>query len=342
MFTARGEGLDAMLNQARNIAQTQRAAAEEDGLGPFSIQAAGANFPDFNTAEPDIWFNQLEIFFRFAKIRKDGDQLYNVLHRLPREVFNRIAVDLSDNLPEEDQYGWLKKLLCRIYGKSDTRKAELLLNLRQLGSSHPNALLNEVRGLIPNSHKEHQCSQCGHKDTLPPCPIAYMQFRSRLPPAVRREMPPAPKTWGEVARDVDESWEAHTSLAGPARVNAVETNDCLTTNPPIQPNYWQAGPSSAPTTAQQVTFAQPPVTPWPSETMTVAAAQARLSQAPVHINPTPLICQYHLVHGDRAISCQVGCAYQAGVQPKPQNSKPKSKPKNRVGSHGRKKHYSEN
>lgn len=55
------------------------------------------------------------------------------------------------------------------------------LNLRALGTSHPNALLNKVRSLVPEDHRRHECSSCGHMDKLPPCPVAYTQFRTRLP-----------------------------------------------------------------------------------------------------------------------------------------------------------------
>lgn len=65
MFTtARGQDLQALLDDARDMARTQRAAAEaEEVMGPFQVQQASANFPEFNSSEPDVWFSQLEIFF---------------------------------------------------------------------------------------------------------------------------------------------------------------------------------------------------------------------------------------------------------------------------------------
>lgn len=364
MFTtARGQDLQALLDDARDMARTQRAAAEaEEVMGPFQVQQASANFPEFNSSEPDVWFSQLEIFFKFAGVRKDGAKLYNVLHRLPKAIFSRIVIDLSDNMPAEKQYEWVKKLLCKIYGKSDTTKAEMILNLRQLGTSHPNALLNEVRGLIPASHRIHECSSCGHVDNLPPCPIAYTQYRTCLPPAVRRELPPVPANWGEVARDVEESWEANTSLQGNAVANAVQ-QEWPGALEQATPNFFQPNqPAFAPTPAMygqpgpSVAYAWPPAnTPpvpmvfQPENSFPIAAAhfkqtnpQTRAGQVK-GIDPRPLICQYHAAYGDQALYCQVGCGYKQGnPQSAPkgnQTKKKKPQPKERVGPSGRKKHY---
>lgn len=334
MHTAREDELDAMLNQARDLAREQRAAAaaEEGGMGPFSIQQASANFPEFNIKEPEIWFSQLEIFFKFANITRDGAKLYNVLHRLPKDIFSRIAIDLTDNLPDKRQYEWLKKLLCKIYCKSDTRKAEAILNLRQLGTSHPSALLNEVRSLIPHSHSQHECSKCGHVDKLPPCPIAYTQFRTRLPPPVRRELPPAPESWGEVATDLEESWEAHTSLQANQQVNHVNQQW-----PGNSEQLFQPAPSTS------VSFAPTNAHLPPEDDLVIAAANYQRFQ-PGHssskvrsVDPTPLLCQHHLLYGENALRCQAGCGFYKASKPQGSSSPAKGKGKGKSKFYGNKK-----
>lgn len=252
------------------------------------------------------------MFFRFEGIRRDGTQFYNVLNRLPEAVFERISAEL-ENLPEQNKYGWIKKLLLRIYSKSDDTRCSQLLNLRQLGSSHPSVLLNEVKKLIPDSHRQHECSACGKVDILPPCPIAYTQFRSRLPQPIRRELPVKPKTWGQVAAEVEESWEAHYSLTpAPNPVAAVE-----------QPQ---------PT---------PKVNP-PATESQVAAANFKPTQSRRRgTDQGPVVCWYHMQHGVKAQQCSEGCFFAQGKPKRPASRhKPQSSQsgrfhpkKKRAGNH---------
>ena len=257
---------------------------EDDHMGPspYATCNTGATFPDFKVANPEAWFRQLEMFFQFSRIRADHTMYFNVLSRLPEEVYNRVTSDL-DAAPKGNSYPFIKKLLCKLYSKSATQKATQILNLWQLGNSHPTVLLNEVRKLIPASHQEHECSQCGHVEKLPPCPIAYTQYQHRLPPAIARELNPEPTSWHEVSKEVEESWEAHTSLGHPVPVQAVKSE-------PVQPNK-DFTPAPAPTQEPQE-FAQ----------------ASAVNQRSLKVEPTPLVCQWHAIYGK--MKCQVGCAFQ--------------------------------
>lgn len=278
LFTAWDTGgMSALLDQAQGLTSRSRhLLSENDDLGPVSVSQASTSFPDFKPNNPEIWFQQIEVYFRFAGIRKDGSKFYNVLNRLPEAVFERISVNL-EQLPvdlDESQYEWVKKLLLKTYSKSDETKCSQILNLRQLGSSHPTVLLNEVKKLIPDHHKEHKCLGCGKVDILPPCPIAYTQYRSRLPQPIRRELPVKPKSWGQIAQEVEESWEAHYSLA------------------------------TAPATNSVAAVQQQPATE-PLNEATVAAAQAQPAKPPKAVPrqdnaPLTVICKWHMQYGNDA------------------------------------------
>lgn len=152
-------------------------------------------------------------------------------------------------MPEyKEQFLFKKKLLCWIYGKKSSTKCQMLLNLRQLVTSHP-ALLNENSSLVPKNHRQNMCSSCGHVNELPPCLVAYSQFCTCLPPAICCKLPPEPKMASCSGRGGEQG--SSPALSGSARLQA---GSQVTTDPVFpKPMIWPSQPSLPQSSQSQAT-----------------------------------------------------------------------------------------
>lgn len=252
---------------------------------PYDINQAAMRFPDFPEKNPEMWFTMLESFFVHANVRSQKNRFFQVLSRLPQHVLSVMDINVGAT-DMSSAYDELKRDLLQIYGTSDEQRVAKLVNLRQLGTSHPLQLLAEVMSSIPQSHRSCECSRA-----LPPCPFAYGQFRLRLPEKVRKELPLEPASWSVVRLAVREAWDKHCGLAPPVVAAAVSYSD-------------------PPSTAQN--DAWPAVVPGASaENVSFVSARQTAGNA-----NTPWVCYKHWKFGDGAYSCEEHCNYKAEKSPK--------------------------
>lgn len=367
MFTAQEDSLGALLDQARELAQQAVSRSHPtsptpvnsqarvrvrspspvphryEHLGPAVVSAAdiSAAFPNFKPSEAEHWFLLLENYFQFHRIRGDGPKFHNVLARLGDEVFRRIAADLED-CPSSGKYEWLKQKLCEAYGTSHVEKMDRILNLRQLGSSHPMTLLGEVKALLPQWHKMFVCPSCHEEAKLPPCPVAYSQLRSRMPKAIQREMSTEPSSWSRVSRDLAESWKAHSEISqGTKAVNAVKTKPSHRVESPERVSF--VAPKKGASTPRYLSSSEDSS----GDEAPVAAvrfsspARKKQSSRRSRLDSQPQVCSFHFYHGKYARQCRGKCDFprdesaHTSQRSKPRRQSAKGKYKGK-GYHGNK------
>lgn len=278
-----------------DLSRTRQKWSDAD-LNTVDLVHASTRLPDFDWASPEGWFESLELFFGQANIQGERTRYFNALSRLPKEVWSRVKHYLHpDKVPDGKRYTALKIQVLRHFGKSEQTRCVQLLKLRSLGSSSPHDLLSEVRDLIPATHGHSQCPGCGLQYELAPCPLAYAQFRLKLPPAIQRELPRRPRSWDEVGDILVEVWEDHYGLNQERSVNAALSGNSKARKDEKLREAAERSAEQAQDTGEE-----------PDE---FSVAAARTSSTSLKINDEPVLCYWHRKFGDKARECARGCGW---------------------------------
>ena len=154
--------------EAPNNAATQAIAT---GHGVTDIAAVALKLSPFWSADPQVWFAQVESQFFTRKITNQDTKFHHIVACLPPEV----AVDIRDliiNKPPDNAYDELKNTLIKRTTASRTKRSQQLLSAEELGDSKPSQLLRRFEQLLDGTSSDH--------------PLIREVFLQRLPGNVRQ------------------------------------------------------------------------------------------------------------------------------------------------------------
>ena len=154
--------------EAPNNAATQAIAT---GHGVTDIAAVALKLPPFWSADPQVWFAQVESQFFTRKITNQDTKFHHIVACLPPEV----AVDIRDliiNKPPDNAYDELKNTLIKRTTASRTKRLQQLLSVEELGDRKPSQLLRRFEQLLDGTSSDH--------------PLIREVFLQRLPGNVRQ------------------------------------------------------------------------------------------------------------------------------------------------------------
>lgn len=185
---------------------------KENDMKPLA-DAVSIKLPNFWSAQPKVWFNQVEAQFFIRGIKQDETKFFHVIAALDQETALRIP-DLLEDPPAENKYNSIKNRLIGTFGLSETERAARLLSFSELGDRKPSALMDEMLALLGN----HQ-----------PCFLFNYLFLRHLPENLRTQL--ASRTFNsprELAETADVLWLArdighNNMLCEIADVNKVYT-----------------------------------------------------------------------------------------------------------------------
>lgn len=107
------------------------------------------NLPAFGTANPRVWFTQMEAFFRYRKITSQETMFSLVTAHLPNDIATEV-IDIIDPMPAEQPYTTLKAAILKRTTVSDEARLQRLLSGLELGDRTPSQLLRHMRSLAGN------------------------------------------------------------------------------------------------------------------------------------------------------------------------------------------------
>ena len=107
------------------------------------------NLPAFGTANPRVWFTQLEAFFRYRRITSQETMFSLVTAHLPNDIASEV-IDIIDPMPTEQPYTTLKAAILKRTTVSDEARLPHLLSGLELGDRLPSQLLRHMRSLAGN------------------------------------------------------------------------------------------------------------------------------------------------------------------------------------------------
>lgn len=104
------------------------------------------NLPTFGTANPRVWFTQVEAFFRCRKIASQVTMFSCVTAILPNDIAAEV-IDIIDPMPTDRPYDKLKAAILKRTTVSDEARLQRLLSGLELGDRTPSQLLRHMRSL---------------------------------------------------------------------------------------------------------------------------------------------------------------------------------------------------
>ena len=153
--------------EASDTAATQ---ANATSHSVTDIAAVALKLPPFWSADPQVWFAQVESQFFTSKITNQDTKFHHIVASLPPEV----AVDIRDliiNKPPDHAYDALKTTLIRRTAASRMKRLQQLLSA-ELGDRKPSQLLRRFEQLLDGTSSDH--------------PLIREVFLQRLPGNVRQ------------------------------------------------------------------------------------------------------------------------------------------------------------
>lgn len=111
------------------------------------VAAVDVKLPPFWTADPELWFLQVESQFAARRITADLTKYHHVVSSLPPATASEIR-DLLFSPPAEDAYSTLKRTLIRRVSPSEPQRLQQLLREADLGDRTPSQLLRHMQQLL--------------------------------------------------------------------------------------------------------------------------------------------------------------------------------------------------
>ncbi|XP_064475435.1 uncharacterized protein LOC135389301 [Ornithodoros turicata] len=137
-----------------------------------SISHVAVKIPPFWSANPTVWFSQVECQFHVAGITSRSSRYFHVAAALPPEVANEVTDILCAPL-STDPYDTLKKALIERTTASERKRLQQLLSAEDLGDRRPSQLLRHMQNLL------------GTRGSTTDEPLLKEMFLQRLPPTVQ-------------------------------------------------------------------------------------------------------------------------------------------------------------
>ncbi|KAH6943866.1 hypothetical protein HPB50_000197 [Hyalomma asiaticum] len=113
----------------------------------LAISAVDIRLPPFWTADPQLWFLQVESQFTARRITAELTKYHHVVASLPPAIASEIR-DLLVAPPAENAYTTLKQLLISRLTPSEPQRLQQLLHDTELGDPTPSQLLRHMRQLL--------------------------------------------------------------------------------------------------------------------------------------------------------------------------------------------------
>lgn len=113
---------------------------------PHSIATVRVRIPPFWTANPRIWFCQIEAQFANSRITNDHTKYNTVVAALEGSILSQIS-DIILNPPETLRYDTLKVKLLERFEESEQSRLHTLLTSISLDDKKPTHLLRQMREL---------------------------------------------------------------------------------------------------------------------------------------------------------------------------------------------------
>lgn len=112
----------------------------------IKISAVSPKLPPFWSANPEIWFAQVEANFTISGISADNTKYCHVLANIDSKLLSSVQ-DIVKNPPADNKYQALKTRLLKEYSSTETEKLNKLLQTMELGDRKPSQLLREMQNL---------------------------------------------------------------------------------------------------------------------------------------------------------------------------------------------------
>lgn len=124
-----------MNNQASNLPMTND-----------SNQISSFKLPPFWISCPEAWFIQTEMQFNVKRVIDDTIKYQHVIIALPQEVITKI-LDILQNPPTVNKYGFIKKVLCDRFSLSEEKRLEQLFSDKQIGDRKPSEFYRDMSNI---------------------------------------------------------------------------------------------------------------------------------------------------------------------------------------------------
>lgn len=232
------------------------------------IAAVTLKLPPFWSADPQIWFAQVESQFITRKITSQDTKFHHIVATLPPEV----AVDIRDliiNKPSTNAYDVLKDKLITRTTASRAKRLQQLLSAEELGDRKPSQLLRKFEQLLDDTPSDH--------------PLVREVFLQRLPTHVRQLLIATTTdstSLSELAQQADRIMDVPVQHVSTVPVQQQPASDFTTLRAELQ----EINQTMAAFTRQQ----RKPTEKKPQEETA---------------NDTPTLCWYHRRFGYKARKC---------------------------------------
>lgn len=114
---------------------------------PPTVSSVDGKLPPFWTADPALWFVQVESQFAARRITADLTKYHYVVSSLPPAIASEIR-DLLFAPPAENAYATLKETVIRRVTPSEPQRLQQLLRGTELGDRTPSQLLRHMQQLL--------------------------------------------------------------------------------------------------------------------------------------------------------------------------------------------------
>ena len=251
---------------------------EVSGEEAGRVEAYSMKIPPFWTADPQIWFVQVEAQFAAKSITAQRTMYQHIVASLTPEIATEIR-DLLLKPPEERPYDVLKQKLIERTAASEQRRLQQLFTAEDLGDRKPTQLLRRMQQLL------------GEKATTTDGSIIKELFMQRLPTNVRMVLAAASEksSLDELATLADKIVEVALPSIATVSVTSSTTSEV---------EHLRAENASL---RKQISALQ--TTTGPRRRRSRSRNQGRTRRSPSQ----PGICWYHRRFGDAARNCTLPC-----------------------------------
>ncbi|RWS11202.1 uncharacterized protein B4U79_04372, partial [Dinothrombium tinctorium] len=177
------------------------------------LSTVAIKLPPFWTADPELWFHQIEAQFELKGITSDKTKFNYIASSLSGEIASEVR-DLLISPPKENMYGALKKALISRTSVSEEQRLQQLLQQEELGDRKPSQLLRRMKQLV------------GDKISIIESTMFRSLFMQRLPEKIRLVLVAAKEekleTIAEMADKVMEVITPASSIAAIGNENEID------------------------------------------------------------------------------------------------------------------------
>lgn len=265
---------------AEQESSTQSAVqSQESLLQTRDLHSVSIKIPAFWSADPHMWFGQVEAQFAVKGITAEKTRYYHVVANLSSDAATEVR-DLIMSPPQQNPYTALKTALLDRTSESHQRRLQQLLTAEELGDRKPSQLLRRMEQLLEKPLDQ---------------PIFEEIFLSRLPSRVRLVLAATTDrlSIADKAAVADKLMEV-TAL-GQHEVNSVS---------PATPS------TDFSTLANEVQKIRKDLDSV-LNTISRRRSQSRSRSLSKNCNDRSGFCFYHYNFGENARKCQSPCAYKS-------------------------------